>query len=200
MTPRGSITVWLSRLREGDDEAARIIWDRYFHQLMQEARLLLRSHPKRACDEEDVAISAFQSALHAIEEGRFQALADRRDLWKVLLVVTERKAHDRIAYDTREKRDIRRDLDEAALAGSGSYPALTAVPDPEPDPAVAAELVDTLRELLSRLPQEEYRHIACLRLEGNSNEEIAQRLGFTLRTVQRKLKLIEDVWTEEYGA
>jgi DNA-directed RNA polymerase specialized sigma24 family protein len=36
-----------------------------------------------------------------------------------------------------------------------------------------------------------------MRLEGASNEEIAEQLGCTTRTVQRKLHLVERMWRQQ---
>jgi DNA-binding CsgD family transcriptional regulator len=49
------------------------------------------------------------------------------------------------------------------------------------------------------LPDETQRHIARLRLEGHANEEIAKELGISLRTVERKLGLIRELWSAEIG-
>jgi RNA polymerase sigma factor (sigma-70 family) len=194
MTPAGSITVLISRLREADPDAALRVWQRYYRRLVQHARLHLGRHPRRVSDEEDVAVSAFTSFCRAVEQGRFPVLDNRDHLWQVLLVVTERKAATHVEHFTRQKRDVRRDLDEAALAGSGSYPGLDGVPDPEPEPAFALEVADLLRDLLQHLPDDEYRQIARLSLEGRSTAEIAAELRLTPRTIQRKLNLIQDAW------
>jgi hypothetical protein len=55
------------------------------------ARHKLRGVPRRAADEEDVALSAFDNFCRAAEHGRFPDLADRDDLWQLLLVLTDRK-------------------------------------------------------------------------------------------------------------
>jgi hypothetical protein len=39
-----------------------------------------------------------------------------------------------------------------------------------------------------------------LRIEGYTNEEVSQRLGFSLRTVARKIELIRRTWADERGA
>ena len=38
--------------------------------------------------------------------------------------------------------------------------------------------------------------VARLRLEGFANQEIAHELGCTVRTVQRKLRILERLWNE----
>ena len=51
-------------------------------------------------------------------------------------------------------------------------------------------------ELLGALSDDTQRHIATWKLEGYSNEEIAKKLGCSLRSVERKLALIRQKWTE----
>jgi DNA-directed RNA polymerase specialized sigma24 family protein len=47
------------------------------------------------------------------------------------------------------------------------------------------------------LPLPEIQQVALLKVDGYTNDEIAQQLGCTRRTVQRRLNLIRDVWAEE---
>jgi DNA-binding CsgD family transcriptional regulator len=58
-------------------------------------------------------------------------------------------------------------------------------------------VADECRRLLVSLADERQRQIAVLRMEGYTNEEIAQRLGCGLRSVVRKLELIRKTWLAE---
>src|SRR5262245_26456883 len=104
MSSEGSVSRWLGGLQEGDDGAIRQLWDRYFHRLIALARARLRSAPLRAADEEDVALSAFDSFCRQAEQGRFPNLADRESLWRVLAVITTRKAAHQMRDEARLKR------------------------------------------------------------------------------------------------
>src|SRR6516162_5737990 len=90
--PEGSITYWLHQLQAGDQEAAQELWNRYFQRLVGLARSKLRGAPRRVADEEDVALSAFDSFCRHAEQGRFPDLADRDGLWRLLVVMTSRKS------------------------------------------------------------------------------------------------------------
>src|SRR5438874_3477307 len=90
--PNDLVTVWLGQLVAGDPAAARPLWDRYFHRLVGLARKRLRDAPRRAADEEDVALSAFDSFCRNAEAGRFPDLTDRDGLWRGLATFTLRKA------------------------------------------------------------------------------------------------------------
>src|SRR5262249_35153126 len=88
----GSVTLWLEQLKRGNPAAAQPLWDAYFARLVALARARLRAAPRAAADEEDVALSAFDSFCRGAEAGRFPRLDDRDDLWQVLFVITTRKA------------------------------------------------------------------------------------------------------------
>ena len=188
----GSVTRWLGPLRQGDPAAARQLWERYFQRLMGLARLKLQGAPRRVADEEDVALSAFDSFCRNAERGRFPRLDDRDDLWQLLVLLATRKASDLAEREGRQRRDWRR---TAPLDGTACDP-----PGEEPDPALAAELAEETGRLLGLLPDDQLRAIALRKLEGFTNEEIAGLVGCSLATVERRLALIRKHWEKELPA
>jgi hypothetical protein len=93
--PRGeAISLWIDQLKGGDDEAARRIWQGYFERLVALARAKLLGMPRRAADEEDAALSAFDSFCRGAREGRFPRLDNRDDRWHLLVTITACKAYD----------------------------------------------------------------------------------------------------------
>jgi len=77
MDPEGSVTRWISQLKNGDRAAAQPLWEAYFHRLVALARKRLRGTPRRAADEEDVALCAFDSFYRRAERGQFPKLEGR---------------------------------------------------------------------------------------------------------------------------
>ena len=201
MPPDASVTLWIDRLKAGDPDAAHKLWERYFRRLVGLARKKLRAAPRRAADEEDVALSAFDSFCRGAEQDRFPQLNDRLDLWQLLVLLTARKASDLAQHERRQKRGGGAVLDEAALpdpAGSSAREApLEQVEGPEPTPAFAAQVAEECRRLLERLDSPELRSVAQRKVEGYGNEEIAAQLGCGLRTVERRLRLIRSIWEQE---
>src|SRR5215470_13386684 len=86
----GSITYWIGKLKDGDPAAAQKLWEGYFQRLVDLARIRLQAAPRRAADEEDVALSAFHSFCRGAGQGRFPRLGDRDDLWQLLVLLTAR--------------------------------------------------------------------------------------------------------------
>jgi DNA-directed RNA polymerase specialized sigma24 family protein len=196
-----SVTQWIGQLKAGDPEAAQKLWERYFRRLVGLARKKLGAAPRRAADEEDVALSAFDSFCRGAEHDRFPQLNDRFDLWQLLVLLTARKAYDLAQHERRQKRGGGAVLDEAALPipvdSSAQGAALEQIEAPEPTPAFAAQVAEECRRLLERLDSPELRSVALLKVEGYGNEEIASQLGCGLRTVERRLRLIRSIWEQE---
>ena len=82
----------LKGLKENDPAAIERLWVSYFQRLVGLARKMLPSHVRRVTDEEDVALSVFQSFCNGAKAGQFPAINDPDDLWRLLVVITFRKA------------------------------------------------------------------------------------------------------------
>jgi DNA-directed RNA polymerase specialized sigma24 family protein len=196
MSPDGSVTHWIDQLQAGDRLAIERLWGRYFHRLVGLARKKLADSPRRVADEEDVALSAFDSFCRNAEAGRFPDLTDRDGLWRLLVVITARKA----GHLRRDQARLKRGGGALVEAGQDSQGAgwLSEILGRDPDPAFAALAADEHRRLMEALP-EELRAVALKRLEGRSVEEIATELGYAERSIKRKLQLIRTVWERELG-
>jgi DNA-directed RNA polymerase specialized sigma24 family protein len=197
MSPAGDVTALIERLKSGDRGAVQPLWERYFRRLVGLARAKLKGarHPDR--DEEDVALSAFDSFCRAAERGRFPRLDDSSDLWQLLALLTCRKAADLIDYWNRARRRL-----EVGESNLGPPPgeadrAIEQVAAQGPSPAEAAELAEGCRRLLGLLKETELRQVATLKLEGYTNEEIAGRLNCSRAKVERKLGRIRKAWERQ---
>ena len=91
-TPQPAVTVLLEQLHSGDHAAVETLWRLYFPRLVRLARSHLQGLPRRAADEEDVALTAFDSFCRGAEQGRFPALHGRDELWKLLVTIAARHA------------------------------------------------------------------------------------------------------------
>ncbi len=196
MSSSEDVTRWFRRLEAGDREGVQKLWEGYYRRLVGLARKKLGGLPRRAADEEDVALSAFKSFCRGAEQGRFPRLGDRDDLWQVLVMITTRKAIDLVVHESRDCRDWRRLLDRCAGDAEDSS-LMREVLGREPDPAFAAEVAEQVESLLGRLPDEELQQIAQRKLEGDTNEQIAAEIGLARATVERRLRLIRKCWGPE---
>lgn len=195
MSASGSVTHWIDRLKAGDQAAAQKLWEAYFQRLVGLARKKLQGARRREADEEDVALSAFDSFFRGVENDRFPRLQDRNDLWRMLVVITARKALDLVQHERRQKRGGGRVMGESAFK-DWAEPGIDQVIGQVPTPQFAAQLAEECQRLLDRLEDPELREVALWKMEGYTNEEIAERLGCVARTVERKLWVIRKLWRQ----
>jgi len=174
--------------------AAGMIWQRYFRELLSLARKNLDRRARHRADEEDVLQSMFRSFCARQGRGDFH-LADRDELWRLLVTITLRKARNTAKAQRRDKRDVEREQAAGTDAGCDSSWELEQMDAAGPSPAEAALLNEALERRLESLADSELRRIALWRLEGYSNREIAERLDCTERSVERKLERIRSKWS-----
>ncbi|OWK35339.1 ECF-type sigma factor [Fimbriiglobus ruber] len=195
--PGGSVTMLLAQVKARDPAVAQALWDRYFARLVALARARLAAAPRATGYEEDVALSAFHCFWEAASAGRFPRLDDRDDLWQVLLVITTRKAVGRVRHETRVKRGGKRGPGPSAAPETGPGPDAAVATGPSPEEV--AEVTEACGRLLGRLGDGDLRSVAVWKMEGYTNAEIADRLGRSVPTVERKLATIRVIWEREGG-
>jgi DNA-directed RNA polymerase specialized sigma24 family protein len=194
MASDGSVTGWLGALQVGDPAAAQRLWERYFLSLVELARKRLRRAAPGHADEEDVALSAFDSFCRHAEAGRFPQLQDRDDLWRLLVVITARKAARLLRDEGRQKRGGGR-----RAAGDEEEALLEQALSREPSPELIVQMTEECDRLLRMLGDEGLQQVARWRMEGHSVEEVASLAGCAPRSVKRKLQLIRSLWQHEAG-
>ncbi len=190
------ITLWLQELKEGSDAAASDLWAQYFEKLVAVAKRRLSNAPKRVSDEEDVALNVFRSLCEGVEQGRFNELNDREDLWKLLLAMTRHKSMNQVRDQRAQKRG------SGQVAGNSIFASdmqgFEAIWSEDPTPEFLVEVEEEQTRLLNLLQGKNHRAIAELRLQGFSVEETASQLGISPRSVKRKLALIRETWAAEF--
>jgi DNA-directed RNA polymerase specialized sigma24 family protein len=194
---QGSITQWIADLKGGDPGAANGLWERYFTRMVELARARLKASRGRdaGSDEEDAALSAFDSLCAGLARGQFPRLSDREDLWRLLVVITTRKVMAQARRQLREKRGggLVRPAADLADSGPDDDGILARAVGSEPTPEFAAMIAEEYRRLLERLDDDVLRKVAVLRMEGHTSDEIAEHLGCARRTVARQLALIRRI-------
>ena len=188
MASAGSVTYWIHQLKAGDQLALQQLWEDYFRRLVGLARQRLQGAARLAADEEDVALSAFDSFCRDAGLGRFPLLGDRDDLWRLLVTITAQKSLDLMRRERAHKR--------GAGQPRAAEAELEAVLGREPTPEFAALVAEECRRLLDGLADEEMRSIARWKMEGYSTDEIAEKLRCVPRTVERRLHVIRKLWGE----
>jgi DNA-directed RNA polymerase specialized sigma24 family protein len=201
MASEGSISRCIALLRQGDGAAAEVLWRRYFPQLVRLAHRQLADLACHGTDDEDIALSALDRFCRAAAQGRYPDLADRHGLWRLLLRITTRRVRDQARYERRQRRGaghLYREADRTVEGADGAG-GLDAVADDAPTPEFAAAMAEECRRLLGCLDDPGLQELALAKMDGEANEEIAARAGCSVRTVERRLRLIRDIWRDEEG-
>jgi RNA polymerase sigma factor (sigma-70 family) len=192
----GSVTFHLDAMKAGDESAVEEIWARCFAMIARVAQQQMKGANKRFADEEDIAASVFESLFFGAIEGKFPDVTNRDSLWRLIVVMTRRKAADYIAHEKRLKRgggNVRGDSIGPGDNGTG-IGVFDNFVSKQPTPESIAIVEEQTAQLLNLLPDDEHREIAVLRLQGLSNAEIATQLALSIRTIERRVKQIRSAW------
>lgn len=195
MAKRENVTHWIDLVKAGDSAAAYYIWLHYFDRLVRSVRARLHGQNRAVSDEEDIALSVFDSFYNAAKNGRFPDLSDRGDLWQLLLRMAARKVIDKRRHDLRQRRGGNVRLHSLDHAGDDEM-VIEAIGD-EPSPEIVLMMQESVEQLFSHLGVGQLRDLAGAKLEGYTNAELAQRFGCSERTIERRLNLIREKCQQE---
>lgn len=191
-----TVEILIDDFRKGADQAADALFVRYYRRLVQLARHRLTSLPRRVVDEEDLAAAALASLFTRLSDGSYPEARNDEDLWRILATIVEHKLLDEIRRQRANKRGNGKTRGESIFFGSANHEGGSGF-----DRFAGEDLSKGLRSicvhLFELLKSDDLRELALLRLEGYTTAEIAEKLGCTRRTVQRRLKLIEKIWNTQ---
>ena len=194
------VTCWLRQLEAGDEDAARLLWQRYYRELVELARARFGTTPRRVADEEDVALSVLRCLYEGAARGQFAELVNRGELWQLLAAITGRKVIDQQRRLNQQKRGGGRVRGDSVVHGNDDDRSSVGFDQFRGDaatPEVLAIAAEEFQRLMALLDDDRLRQIAQCKLEGYTNEEIGQRLGLACRSIERKLQRIRQIWATE---
>ncbi|MEM8680588.1 MAG: ECF-type sigma factor [Planctomycetota bacterium] len=181
-----SVTLIIEALKQGAHGSPQAeIVSRFMHRLEALARKRLGTGGLE--DSEDIALCAINSFLMRVCQDEYDYVVDRDSLWALLTAITLHKATNAQRKELAQKRDTRRTVELAELL----------------DSEATVELFDSMltigNQLLESIHEPTCREVARLRMEGYRNEEIARQLNRSVKTVERKLRLVRDALKRELG-
>lgn len=183
---RGEISVFISRIRSGDEEAARELLRRYEAKVRLVVRRQLPKLLRSRFDSLDFLQSVWGSFFHRVRTGPTD-IEDEPNLVAFLAWAARNKVVDQYRRSSSRKHDMRRE--EPLWEGGGSARDLEASPVETPSQIVQAQ--ETLERLQELVPKNR-RRVLELKAEGFSCREIGERLGISERTVQRLIETLRD--------
>ena len=181
---------WLIEgLRNGDRDALAAFCQQYGDALRRIADRKLPNAVRRRIDPEDVVQSVCRTFFRRANEGEFH-LGSSGELWRLLCAITLTKVHEQTRFHLRQKRGVNRESEPEPRPDEDSVIHQPAAA--EPSPAHAAQFADQFQQLLQQLEPNEQR-IVDLKLQEFTNEQIAEQLQCSERTVRRILKRVQAV-------
>jgi DNA-directed RNA polymerase specialized sigma24 family protein len=141
----------------------------------------------------------FRCLCTGAQHGRLAEISDRGDLWRVLVTMTMRKTIDqqrRLAGKKRGAGKVRGESVFLRKSGEEASPGLQQFGDGLPTPQMLAIIEEEGQRLMQSLEDKKLRQIAIWKLESYTNDEIAEKLQLTTRSVERKLQRIREIWSQ----
>ena len=168
----------LREVRNGDQDAATLLYYRYAHRLRALAKATKYPDLASRVDCDDIVQSVFESFFRGVSRGAYDVPAGE-ELWHLFMVITLNKVHAKGVYHRAAKRDVRLTTSDEGIHRQ---------PDPMSNGDTATVLLKmAVEESLSRLPAE-HKRVVELRMEGHEVAEIARRTERSKRSVERILQ------------
>jgi len=195
------VSRWISELKAGHDgEAQQKLWDYFYERLVLVARKQLKGSPQRMEDEEDAVGCAMKSFYMRVQCGQYPEVRDRKSLWHLLLKITNSKAVNQQRRAFTKKRGAGKGRGESIFrTAAEEQTGLDKIAGQEPTPEREVETIENAKRLMEKLDDEKLSEVAFRKLAGFTNKEIAVELGVIVRTIERRLERIREIWSEERG-
>lgn len=181
---------FIEGLATGSVAAQEQFWQRYGKRLDLVTRRHFPPGLNRRLAPEDIVQSTCRSFFTRIQDGRLE-VSDRDSLWGLLCAIALNKTRMKQRYHLAQRRAINREQDvQSTKSDSGertaAEPASGGAP---PDEAIIfAEQLERVMELLDATEKE----ILQLKLDNYTNQEIADRVSRSERTVRRVVERLQE--------
>ncbi|WP_182869625.1 RNA polymerase sigma factor [Rhodopirellula sp. JC639] len=172
-------------IRDGDEEAAEALYDRYARRVFGLVRSKLGARLGAMTEPEDIVQSVFKSMFRGMQSGNYDA-PPGTTLWNLLAVIAVRKLSNKASHYSAQRRDASRNVPlDAELDGVDDGMDLASA---EFFQVCMQEALDLLRPL--------HRKILSLRIQGHSIDEIRDLTGRSRRTIERSLQKSRELLAE----
>lgn len=182
-------TTIFQRIKGGDDDAFTELYQTLKERLKEVAQRKIKiiGAPTQATDEDDIVDSVFMRFRKRAMGDYFSDYSDRKALWFLLVKIT----HDRVIGLARYEGSAKRDKSRTASLEGNTIESFQQSAD------ALVQLQDTLRFLLENLENDKFRlrEIAGYVLQEYPKPEIAERIGISTRTVERRIELLKKRWS-----
>ena len=181
----------IAGLQQGDSLILREFYADYGPHLQRIADRRVSPVMKPRFDSEDVIQSTFRTFFRRAQGGYFQ-FEDNQRLWNLLCAITLTKVREKVRFHQRQARGVDREVSPDADSDSGDRGnSGDGLVEGGPTPADAVEFADTFENLIAGLDADQ-RKLIDLKLQDVTNDEAAESLGVSERTVRRMLGRLQE--------
>lgn len=170
-------------LKAGEAGAVRTFWNEYGTLLHEVAERRLAAALRRRVGAEDVVQSVCRTFLRRVQGGEL-VLEDAERLWHLLCAIAVAKTREQARFHGRDKRNVHAQV--GLEPADGGEELVAAIPSPE-SAAIAAQIEEAIEQL-----DDEERQIVLLKIADLTNDEIAEKLGCSERTVRRLIQKVRE--------
>lgn len=164
-------------VRDGDEQAAAALYDRYARRVFGLVRAKLGRQLGAVTEPEDIVQSVFRSVFRGMQSGNYDA-PPGSTLWNLLAVIAVRKLSSQANHHAAKRRDSKRNV-SLESDSDGIEVAME---------QVTAEFFEVCLQEALELLRPQHREILALRIQGHSIDEIRTITGRSRRTVERSLQ------------
>lgn len=176
-------------LLQGDEQVVREFYHSYAGLLHGIADRQISPEMRRRFDADDVVQSTFRTFFRRAQGGSF-LFHDNERLWSLLCAITLTKVRSKSRHHLRGKRRVSAETSgstgSAGEKGQRVEPSATGL-----SPAERAEFADAFEQFLAVLSPGE-REVVELKLQDFTNDEVAEQLHVSERTVRRILRRLQE--------
>jgi RNA polymerase sigma-70 factor (ECF subfamily) len=161
-------------VREGDEQAAHLLYDRYARRVLGLVEARLGDRLRATTEPEDIVQSVLKSFFRGVQSGSYDA-PPGETLWNLLAVIAVNKLRGHAAYQSAQRRSVGRSVAIDAAEGEALL-----------DDSSLEFLRLCVQETLGQLRPLD-REVVSLRIKQHTVAEISEITGRTRRTVERIL-------------
>ena len=183
---------WVEQLVRGDDAVVQEFWQRYGSRLQRFAEVRMAPRLQQRVGPDDVVQSVCRTFVRRTRKGELR-LSGSESLWRLLCAITLTKVRQHARFHYRQKRSVRRELAQSEQSPEEATPFAEQLMGNEPTAEEVVAFAEQMEQLLNALDEDE-RLLVQLRLEGLRQDEIANRMGCSERTVRRLLSRVRSRW------
>lgn len=185
----GDTEVWLQRLAAGHPDAVERFWNEYAAPLERLASGRLSPALKRRVGSDDILQSVCRTFFRRSKMGDYE-ITESEQLWRLLCAITINKVQQHARFHHRHRRNVQR---EQHAVEEGEMPLIEAVQDQQASQEEAIAFIEQMQYFLNAVDDEE-RQLIEYRLDGLSNQQIAEKAKISERTVRRIVASVRSRW------